>query len=310
MLSGLAVRTKVLGVSFAIASALLPPTASSAQMNISVDYVRRSVVFLYGADAQGNVDPNKPLGTGFIIQIPRVSDPTQVWDILVTARHIADPHWANCGTVAPKIFMRVNKKNFDASKDAVGTADVPLEGHPVSGNTWSFSDDPDIDVASIPLDGKTMEPYDVDGAHVSDFPTPEEQKTFKAGDEIISAGLLQGASGKKRNYPIFKFGHISSIPDESVDSPACGPGPPSHALKVWFIAASLVPGNSGSPIYYVPPIFRSAKSNERPMLLGVQSVSFIPWDVAGMTPSQYLYEMIEKMKLSWFSLKWRSDVLR
>jgi hypothetical protein len=198
----------VLRICFAIASALLPATASFAQLNISVEYVRRSVVFLYGADAAGNVDQNKPLGTGFIVEIPRVSDPAKAWKVLVTARHIADPQWAHCGMVNTKIFMKVNKKNFDDSKDAVGTADLPLEGRVVGNSSWTLSDDPEVDAAAIVIDGKMLDDYDVDGAHISDFPTPEEQKIFRTGDEIVSAGLLQGASGKKRNYPIFKFGHV------------------------------------------------------------------------------------------------------
>jgi hypothetical protein len=33
------------------------------------------------------------------------------------------------------------------------------------------------------------------------------------------------------------------------------------------------------------------------MFLGIQSTSFIPWDVAGMTPAQYVYDIIEKMEL-------------
>jgi hypothetical protein len=289
--SGLRIRIKVLSTLFAITSAL----PSFAQINISVDYVRRSVVFLYGADSQGKIDPDKPIGTGFIVQIPMLSDPTKAWKVLVTARHIADPQWANCGT-AGKIFMRVNKRTFDASKDAIGTADLPIERDTTGETGWFFSDDPEVDLAVVPIDGKLLDAYDVDGAHMADFPTQEEQKAFKEGDEIISAGLLPGASGKKRNYPIFKFGNISSIPDESVDSPTCDHKPASHALKVWFIAASLVPGNSGSPIYYAPHAFRYASSNPRPLLLGIQSMSFVPWDVAGMTPIQYLYELIEKMK--------------
>jgi hypothetical protein len=133
----------------------------------------------------------------------------------------------------------------------------------------------------------------VEGARVSDFPTAEELKTFKAGDDVLSAGLLAGASGKKRNYPIFKFGHISSIPEESVDARLCGPSSQPRSLKEWLVAASLVQGNSGSPIYFEPPIY----SGIRPVLLGIQSTSFSGWEVAGMTPVQYLYEIIERMKL-------------
>jgi hypothetical protein len=136
-------------VAVAILLALFCSTASFAQININVEYVNRSVIFLYGADATGHVDPNKPLGTGFIVQVPLVSDPTRGWKVLVTARHIADPQWAHCAVVTTKIFMRVNKKNFDHSKDVVGTADLPLEGSTVQGNSWVFSDDPEVDAAVI-----------------------------------------------------------------------------------------------------------------------------------------------------------------
>jgi len=286
-------RTKLL----VIVIALLIPTASLAQPNINIDYVRKSVVFLYGADSAGNIDQNKPIGTGFIVQVPQTLDGTKAWKLLVTARHIADPQWAHCG-VATKIFVRVNKKNFDASKDAVGTTDLPLDVDVAGGRGWVFSDDAEIDAAVIPLNGKMLDDYEVDGVRIGDFPTPEEQKSFRSGDEIVSAGLLPGASGKKRNYPIFKFGNVSSIPEESADIPKCSQDPPPpHGLKVWFIAASLVPGNSGSPIFYVPSRFSTPGTTSRPVLLGVQSLSYLGWDVAGMTPAEYIYEIIEKVKL-------------
>ena len=111
----------------------------------------------------------------------------------------------------------------------------------------------------------------------------------------MSAGLLPCASGKKRNYPIFKFGGYRAFP-ESRGCPERGHEPtPAHGLKVWFIAASLVPGNSGSPLFYAPPYLVPGGVNKRPIFLGVQSLSYIPWDVAGMTPAQYVYEIIEEM---------------
>jgi hypothetical protein len=51
----------------------LATSASFAGININVEYVRKSVVFLYGADAAGNVDPSQPLGTAFIVEVPLVS---------------------------------------------------------------------------------------------------------------------------------------------------------------------------------------------------------------------------------------------
>lgn len=289
-------RTKLLGISSVVA--LLLSTASFAAININVDYLRKSVVFLYGSDAAGNIDSTKPLGTGFIVQIPMMSNPVKAWKIVVTARHIADPEWAHCGMVATKLFMRVNKKNFDPSRDEVGTVDIPLAGPNVGGNTWLFSDDPEVDAAVIPIDGDLLERYDVEGIHVSEFPTPEEQKALDAGDTVISAGLLPGLSGKKRNYPFFKFGNISSITDEPVEA-NCGTGQQSRPMKVWFVAANLAPGNSGSPICYVPLGWGSMiqlGANLRPLFVGIQSVSFISVDIAGMTPAKYVYDLIVKMK--------------
>ncbi len=50
-------------------------------------------------------------------------------------------------------------------------------------------------------------------------------------------------------------------------SPCC-PGCQPKLLKEWMIAASLVPGNSGSPIFYVPVGFPGlSMSNQRAFLL-------------------------------------------
>jgi hypothetical protein len=57
--------------------------------------------------------------------------------------------------------------------------------------------------------------------------------------------------GKSRNYPIFKFGQISNIAAEDVET-HCAPASPAFSASIWLIAANLVPGNSGSPIFHVP----------------------------------------------------------
>jgi hypothetical protein len=271
------------------------PTLSTATININVDAVRKSVVFLYATDDKGNVDSAKPLGTGFIVEVPLASNPGRSYKLLVTARHVIDPQWARCPAPNPtKIYMRVNTKDFNPEKEDVGTEDLPIM---VSPETWRTADDQEVDAAVTVLDGSKLDAYDVGGVHIAEFPTPEELKTFTAGDAIVSAGLFPGASGKKRNYPIFKFGNISSVPNETADA-ACGSQ--SRSLKLWFVAASLVPGNSGSPIFYVPAGFAGltvGASNNRAVLLGVQSMSFLPWDVAGMTPIEHVYKIVEGMKL-------------
>jgi hypothetical protein len=81
---------------------------------------RSRLSFLYGADSAGRA--GEPLGTGFIVLVPVASNPGRVYKLLVTARHMVDPQWAGCPVAAPtKIFLRVNKKNFDPSKNEVGS---------------------------------------------------------------------------------------------------------------------------------------------------------------------------------------------
>jgi len=114
--------------------------------------------------------------------------------------------------------------------------------------------------------------------------------------------LLLGASGEKRNYPIFKFGYVSSVPDEKI-TVSCCPGCIPKLETEWLIAASLVSGNSGSPIFFVPVGFPGfGMSNQRPFLFGVQSSSFEGYDVAGMAPVKYLVEAIRKINLADVSL--------
>lgn len=193
--------------------------------------------------------------------------------------------------------MRVNKKDFDPTKEQSGTADLAVALIRKNERTWHTSPDDDVDAAIIQISGAILSGYDTASVPIQLFPTPEEPKNLMVGDPIISAGLIPGKSGKKRNYPFFKFGNISSIPDENADT-SCGPNSPSVSERVWFVAANLVPGNSGSPIFFVPFGGGGVSiGTGRPMLLGVQSLSFLGFDIAGMTPIQYVYQVITDMKL-------------
>jgi hypothetical protein len=270
-----------------------------AATTLNVEYVEKSVVFLYTADDTGH--PLAPLGTGFIVEIPLKDHPEKAYKLLVTARHMVDPQWAGCPNPnAPRILIRVNKKNFDPAKDQTGIEYLDTAGEVAANKEWIVSEDPQVDAAILLLQGSTVDKYDVLGVKISDFPTPDELKGLKAGADIVSAGLLPGASGTKRNYPIFKFGNISSIPDEPADVSLCQvQGAQPRFLKLWFVAANLVPGNSGSPIYFAPAMF----SGQRGLLLGIQSSSIVAFDVAGMTPVEYVYELLEKITLEGADLR-------
>jgi hypothetical protein len=59
----------------------------------------------------------------------------------------------------------------------------------------------------------------------------------------------------------------------------------------WMIAASLVGGNSGSPIFFAPSAITMSNQPARAILLGVQSTSFEGTDVAGMAPSGLCWDL-------------------
>jgi len=217
---------------------------------------------------------------------------------LVTARHILDPDWAFCPPSPQKVFLRFNKTNYDPEKDQTGVEYVPLElvinGRPV----YKVSDDDRVDAAIVQLNLPALpqSKYDYLPIIMADFATPEEIKALTIGDSIASAGLLPGSSGIKRNYPFFKFGNISNIPDEPVWS-GCAGMPALRFERVWFVAANLVAGNSGSPIFYVPngsPGVILGGAIMRPVLVGVQSMSLGGGGIVGMTQVADLFKIIEQ----------------
>jgi hypothetical protein len=265
------------------------------QTFVGYEPLRKSVVFLYAADAAGRVNTAAPLATGFLINIPSKSIPGRGYAALVTARHVVDPVWASCPPHRnpSRIFIRFNKAKFDPAVDEDGVEYVPVD-LVADGPQKSIFTSPDLSVdaavTGLPL-SLSQENFEFDSISSDLFATTEETKQLGTGIEIVSAGMLPAFPGVHRNYPIFKFGHISAKPDERTRI-SCAPSEPPMLLRVWFIAANLVAGNSGSPIFSMPRMF----TGDRAVLIGLQSISFDGSDVAGITPVQYIYEILESMR--------------
>jgi hypothetical protein len=65
--------------------------------------------------------------------------------------------------------------------------------------------------------------------------------------------------------------------------------------RVWFIAANLVGGNSGSPVFFYPAGGISFGNGvDRAILIGVQAISFEGADIAGMTPIEDVFQILKK----------------
>jgi hypothetical protein len=266
---------------------------------INVEAVKKAVVFLYSADPTGQPDTSKELATGFLVAIPIAnSEPQRSYFVLVTARHVVDPVWACQGPTNPSlIYARVNRKDYDPKRDASGVEFVPLHLIVDNKTAWVKHTTDSVDAAVVPIDVPRFLANDVVAIRLADFGTPTEIQAVGIGDDIVSAGLVPGLSGKKRNYPFFKFGKVSNIPDEEGVMPCRGD---TKALNYWYMAATLIGGNSGSPMFFLPAgnaVINFGGPTNRPFLLGLQSMSVAAGEIAGMTPVQYIFEIIESLKL-------------
>jgi hypothetical protein len=285
---------------YAVAISLSEIYSSAQQSAFQVNYqtIRNSVVFIYsrGADGQTTED-----GTGFLLSVPQKSDPTKSFIVLVTARHMVDPSWDGCSQDSPNLVARFNKKDFNPDvAGSVGTVDyeLPRLSDPMrtfKWLNWMFPADGSADLAFTVLSYTDLAALGADfaAAGLAEVARPNETRMMDTGSQIMSAGLFPGLSGRLRNYPIFKFGYVSSRPTEKIVlGKDCAKGI-EREETAWLIAASLVPGNSGSPILYIPVGFNGLNvGGGRPSIIGVQSSAVVGWDVAGMTPIKFLIDAI------------------
>ena len=273
------------------------PLPIHATQNINTQFLKKTIVYLYRGDTFG--DPGLPLGTGFLVRIPLMSDPTRAYVVLITARHMVDPAWDHCPDSQPQvIYLRYNKKTYDPAKDESGIDYFPLPLNVNGVPTWHHPTEEDADVAVFLLNAKLLQDKaDAEAISISDFATDDEAMQRTTTDPVLSVGLLPAYPGVKRNYPFWKFGQISDKPDESIPVPCVKDGA-TTPLRVWFLSINLVPGNSGSPIFYAPEGSNGVSfGGGRVNLVGLQSVSFLGADISGMTPVQYIFEAIQNLKL-------------
>jgi hypothetical protein len=200
------------------------------------------------------------------------------------------------------VYVRLNLKVYDPARDSTGVAYVKITLREPNGSLdYAVPGDDQVDSAVIPLKASDFSDtlYDLAPVSLEAFATDDELGKLGTGDDILSAGLVPGAQGAKRNYPVFKFGKISDTRPEPFVT-ACGPGMPARPEKVWFISMNMFPGASGSAIFYAPPGSAGLQFGApvmRPVLIGIQSSSLFDADVAAMTSIGLAFQMIESLHL-------------
>jgi hypothetical protein len=197
--------------------------------------------------------------------------------------------------------MRVNKSDYHPLRDETGVDYIPIPLVENNTPTWLKSDDDTVDavILNAPIElwsGK----YDVKFINFRNFGTPQDIAKVDVGSQIASAGLVPAFMGQRRNYPIYKFGKIAGIPDEMPFVPCTMKGKVTgmRQMQVWWLAADLIAGNSGSPIFFdplLPPGADISTGEPRAMIIGMQSIALPPGAaLAGMTPASYIIDVISR----------------
>jgi hypothetical protein len=283
----LAVFVVVLVVAVFVAPAV---RVGGSSMPFNVGIVKKSIVFLYYPRGK-----EFEVGTGFLVDIPVRDDPQHSFIAIVTARHIVDPKSAGCSWANPsEIYVRVNVKNFKVGQKEDGVDELSLGLVNAGKNVWYASPNDRVDVAVIPVSSAHVEELlrnDVRFIPVADFATKAETENYKVGigDQIVTAGLVPALLDAQRNYPAFKFGRISNIPEEPINM-KCTQADKAMPREVWLIAGNFVGGNSGSPIYLLPPV---PSAVHRVMLIGILAGAIPDVDLGQMVPSEYVFDVIQ-----------------
>lgn len=283
-----------LALALGMATVLVRPVArvESSSMPFNVGTVLKSVVFLYYP-----TDAGMEVGTGFLVELPSKAANGEPSVVVVTARHIVDPKWAGCKIADPVVIhARVNTKNFVLGEtkedDAVDVVDLTLG--PATDRHWYAHPNDRIDVGVIPVSAQHVAQFERNDTRfipVADFATAAETEHYKVGigDQIVTAGLVPALLGTERNYPAFKFGHISNIPQEPLNM-ACTKGDKPLPRDVWLLAGNYVGGNSGSPVFLLPP---APSAEHRVMLIGIIAGSIPDVDLGQMVPSEYVFDILQ-----------------
>jgi hypothetical protein len=138
---------------------------------------------------------------------------------------------------------------------------------------WTLSGQDDLAVCPIGLDPGAVrftsvclkEPW-----RESEFLTPElrDDRRIGIGDTVFIVGRFVNHEGKQKNTPSVRFGQISMMPDEPVDSPFSG-----KPQECFLVDAKTRCGYSGSPafVYFSRESYRQDYDPQHPIY------SAAPW---------------------------------
>jgi hypothetical protein len=244
---------RILGISFACGSALLPHAFGSDRLSANL---LRSVLRIETApDAAGNFE----IGSGFLVSTTE-NEAGRV--LLITNKHMVgdwNPVDRDIKTFHPWVnvfFYRNGDPSYRPTKVNIlaptGLLDSKVHLYPspeidlVAIDVSNVTNDKSEGIASVSYARSFFLRFD----RVRDFETD-------IGDQVFALGYPLGIRSLQNDYPLAKTGYLSSLPGEEVNIPFPGvnrQGVRSTATfkgKFLIVDGLIVPGNSGGPVIIV-----------------------------------------------------------
>ena len=178
-----------------------------------------------------------PTGTAFFVGVLDSTNPELSYTYLVAAKHVL--YDEKTKSFIPRIFTRLNKRG-----GGILRGEIPLVTDGKE-KTIYFHSEPTVDLAVIQhgwpksdiIDGKVFpEKLISDKASLKTLHIEE-------GTEVFFTGLFTQHIGAKRNYPIFRFGHLALVTEEKFNWNG-------QLTELYLMESGSYGGNSGSPVFF------------------------------------------------------------
>jgi hypothetical protein len=173
-----------------------------------------------------------PYATGFFVSVPCEALAGNEMYYFVTAKHVAHD------LKDRETYFSVNRKGGGTTHQ-VPRLEAAWYLHPTDQNA-------DVAVIQVALSAVL---HDLSLVPIASFGMPQRLKELNIGigDEVHSIGLFSPFPGQDKNVPIVRFGNISMMPAETMQTEL------GHT-EMYLIEARSIGGMSGSPVFVRPTL--------------------------------------------------------
>lgn len=189
-----------------------------------------------------------PYATGFFVTVPCVSPELSGQEMyyFVTAKHVASD------LKDRDIYFLVNKKGGGTTHEVLRIAPVWFL-HPNDNNA-------DVAVIQVALKVGLV---DIAPVSIESFGLPQRLRELNIGigDDTHSIGLFSPFPGNDKNVPIVRFGNVSMMPAEQIQTDL-------GYTEMYLVEARSIGGMSGSPVFVRPTLSMGIPRRDKPSVTG------------------------------------------